>query len=43
MPEHSSSVYYNKMVEVIHKDKMLIYFFQDNLTGPAFKLIYETK
>jgi len=25
--------YYNKMVEVIHDDKLLIYFFQDSLTG----------
>jgi hypothetical protein len=27
--------YYNKMAEVIHDDKLLIYFFQDSLTGPA--------
>eukprot|EP00258_Populus_trichocarpa_P037241 XP_024453260.1 uncharacterized protein LOC112326933 [Populus trichocarpa] len=27
--------YYNKMAEVIHDDKMLIYFFQDSLTGSA--------
>jgi hypothetical protein len=27
--------YCNKMVEMIHNDKMLIYFFQDSLTGSA--------
>ena len=27
--------YYNKMAEVIHDDKLLIYFFQDSLTGSA--------
>jgi len=27
--------YYNKMAEMIHNDKMLIYFFQDSLTGSA--------
>ena len=27
--------YYNKMTEMIHNDKMLIYFFQDSLTGSA--------
>jgi hypothetical protein len=27
--------YYNKMTEMIHNDKMLIYFFQDSLTGFA--------
>ncbi|XP_034932830.1 uncharacterized protein [Populus alba] len=27
--------YYNKMAEVIHDEKMLIYFFQDSLTGSA--------
>jgi len=27
--------YYNKMAEVIHNDKLLIYFFQDSLTGSA--------
>jgi len=27
--------YCNKMVEVIYDDRMLIYFFQDNLTGSA--------
>jgi len=27
--------YYNKMVEMIHNDKMLIYFFQDSLTESA--------
>jgi hypothetical protein len=27
--------YYNKMAEMIHNDKMLIYFFQDSLTGFA--------
>jgi hypothetical protein len=27
--------YCNKMAEVIHDDKMLIYFFQDSLTGFA--------
>ena len=25
--------YYNKMMEVIHNDKLLIHFFQDNLNG----------
>ena len=29
--------YCNKMAEVIHDDKMLIYFFQDNLTGSALR------
>ena len=27
--------YYNKMAEMIHNNKMLIYFFQNNLTGSA--------
>jgi hypothetical protein len=27
--------YYNKMAEVIHDDKMLIYFFQDSLSGSS--------
>jgi hypothetical protein len=27
--------YYNKMAEMIHNNKMLIYFFQDSLTGLA--------
>jgi len=27
--------YYNKMAEMIHNDKMLIYFFQDSLNGSA--------
>jgi hypothetical protein len=27
--------YYNKMAEVIYDDRMLIYFFQDSLTGSA--------
>lgn len=27
--------YYNKMTKVIHNDKILIYFFEDNLTGSA--------
>jgi hypothetical protein len=35
--EHPSSVYYNKMAEMIHNDKMLIYFFQDSLTGSALR------
>jgi hypothetical protein len=29
--------YCNKMVEVIHDDKLLIYFFQDSLVGSALK------
>jgi hypothetical protein len=28
--------YYNKMAEVIHDDKLLIYFFQDSLTSSTF-------
>jgi hypothetical protein len=27
--------YNSKMVEMIHNDKMLVYFFQDSLTGSA--------
>jgi hypothetical protein len=27
--------YYNKMAKVIHDDRMLIYFFQDSITGSA--------
>jgi hypothetical protein len=30
--------YYNKMAEMIHNDKMLIYFFQDSLTGSALNV-----
>ncbi|XP_073263760.1 uncharacterized protein [Populus alba] len=34
--------YYNKMAEVIHDDKMLIYFFQDSLTGSALSWYMRT-
>ena len=30
--------YYNKIVKLIHNDKLLIHFFQDNLIGSALSL-----
>ena len=43
MSKHSPSILRNKIAEVIHDDKLLIYFFQDKSSKVYPQLVHEVE